>query len=90
MRYFLILVLSLCSSIIHAQTSTEEALILNQELEFLEESVKDIDIASSKSSESNEKNRDLTNSNLEKMYFSDSEDENAVSSRASAPKRRGL
>lgn len=90
MRYFLILVLSLCSSMIKAQSPTEEALILNQELEFLEESVKDIDIASSKSSESSEETGDFNSSNLEKMYFSDSEDENSVTTRASAPKRRGL
>lgn len=90
MRSFLILAFSLYSNILLARSATEEALILNQELEFLEESVKEIEMGSRITSGPIQENKTPNSPNLEKMYFNDSEDENSITTRSSAPKRRGF
>lgn len=70
-----------------AQTSSEEAIILNQELQFLENSAKDLRI-DPKVSEAAEKDS-VDESSLERAYFQDSE-RDEIRSRAAAPKRRSF
>ena len=82
----ILLVCALSLSFAWAQNSAEEAIILNQELQFLEDSIQNVEILSSnKVIRSNEQNLGEKLS-LEEQYFGDGEDN--VSTRAAAPKRR--
>lgn len=70
-----------------AQDSAEEALILNQELQFLEESANNVTILSATTPLSQERARPIDTDNLEEKYFgNDMEDK--VETRTAAPKRR--
>ena len=81
---FLVLVINLLLLKVFAKASTEDAIILNQELQFLEDSVKNIQ------STSHNKNFDTEKTNLEKTYFEDDMEEDSVSTKSSTQKRRGL
>lgn len=84
-----ILILSLITlSGAYAQTAAEEAIILNQELQFLEDSVNNIQsMALGGNTSNNSLNRALNEQSLEKTYFSDYQ-EDEVSTRSAVPKRR--
>jgi len=89
MRNILILGLSVLTLNAFANyTTAEEAMILNQELQFLEESVNNVQSVSL-----NEKGNSLENAlngeNLERKYFNDTV-EDSVNTRSAGPKRRGL
>ncbi len=82
-----LLPLALFSGSLLAETASEEAIILNQELQFLENSAKDIEyrpVAKVDSEESSSAGSKDTN--LERTYFSDSE-RDEIRTRAAAPKR---
>ena len=70
-----------------AQDSTEEAIILNQELQFLEESANDVKILTAKSTPTQERARPIDTQSLEQKYFGNDMEDN-VKTRAAAPKRR--
>lgn len=70
-----------------AQDSAEEALILNQELQFLEESANNVTILSATNVPTQERARPIDTDNLEEKYFGkDMEDK--IETRTAAPKRR--
>jgi hypothetical protein len=81
---FLVLVINLLLLKVFAEASTEDAIILNQELQFLEDSVKNIQ------STSQNENFEKEKTNLEKTYFEDDMEEDSVSTKSSTQKRRGL
>jgi hypothetical protein len=81
---FLVLVINLLLLKVFAEASTEDAIILNQELQFLEDSVKNIQ------STSQNENFETEKTNLEKTYFEDGMEEDSVSTKSSTQKRRGL
>lgn len=74
------------TSAIFAQDAAEEALILNQELQFLEESIKPIQVSTLEGSNLPSKSRSGEKPSLEKIYFGD--DSDSISSRTAAPKRK--
>jgi hypothetical protein len=84
----------LLSTIASAQDASEEAIILNNELQFLEDSAKDVDIIStstsapSRSFDRASQGLSAKGESLEDQYFTDTK-EDEVSSRKAAPKRRG-
>lgn len=80
--------LSLISASAFAQTSSEEAIILNQELQFLENSAKDLRI-DPRITEAAEKELSPDQMELERTYFQDSE-KDEIRTRAAAPKRRSF
>jgi hypothetical protein len=81
---FLVLVINLLLLKVFAEASTEDAIILNQELQFLEDSVKNIQ------STSQNENFETEKKDLEKTYFEDVMEEDSVSTKSSTQKRRGL
>lgn len=88
MRKILILTLSLTSFTALAQTAAEEAIILNQELQFLEDSVNNVQAVSVNTIDrEGAKNRAVNEESLEKTYFGETE-EDSVSTRTSGLKRR--
>jgi hypothetical protein len=90
MRKFLILGFAFLSLSAFAQTAAEEAMILNQELQFLEDSINNVQSVSINSMDENtSKDRALNEPSLERTYFGETE-EDVVSTRTSGPKRRGL
>jgi hypothetical protein len=93
MRTYLILALCLVSSNLLAdvnRTAAEEAIILNQELQFLEDSVGNIQSASLNNSDAAKRDRALNESKIENTYFGDDLEEDRVNTKASTQKRRGL
>lgn len=72
-----------------AQDGSEEAIILNQELQFLEDAANNVSInqITSDNSAIQERARPLNTESLEQQYFGD-DSEDAVSTRAAAPGRR--
>jgi hypothetical protein len=70
-----------------AQDSAEEALILNQELQFLEESANNVTILSANSVPTQEGARPIDTESLEQKYFGNDMEDN-VGVRTAAPKRR--
>lgn len=93
MRTYLILALCLVSSNLLAdvtRTAAEEAIILNQELQFLEDSVGNIQAASTNNSDAANRNRALNETRIENTYFGDDLEEDRVNTKASTQKRRGL
>ena len=70
-----------------AQDSAEEALILNQELQFLEESANNVTILSANSVPTQERARPIDTESLEQKYFGNEMEDN-VGTRTAAPKRR--
>lgn len=89
MRKILILALSTLSFGAFAQTAAEEAIILNQELQFLEDSVNTTQ-ALSINSLTPESNPAVNDESLERQYFNEMTEEDSVSTRTAGPKRRGL
>jgi hypothetical protein len=69
-----------------ALSETEEALILNQELQFLEDSVNTIKLPVAKQKTREIPAEENSEKSLEETYFGDSE-EDSVSTRASSRKR---
>lgn len=91
-RKILILALaSLTTGAIAQTTAAEEAIILNQELQFLEESVNNVQSVSVNTTDTAEsRDRAINNESLERTYFGETE-EDSVNTRTAAPqKRRGL
>lgn len=92
-RVFLILSTLIFASVAMAESANEEAIILNQELQFLEDSVSSAAAApsitnSNASSINNEEPGNVDNS-LERTYFPDAE-KDMIRSKAAAPKRRSF
>ncbi|MFP5384718.1 MAG: hypothetical protein ACLGHN_01475 [Bacteriovoracia bacterium] len=90
MKRFLILVLGLVSAGSYAQNATEEAIILNQELQFLEDSVNNVQSVSINTSPEARRSRALNEPSLETKYFGEDLEEDVVSTQTASPKRRGL
>lgn len=84
----ILILLSLFSVSGMAQTSSEEAIILNQELQFLENSAKDLRV-NPKLSELAQEELSPDESSLERAYFQDAE-KDEIRTRAAAPKRRSF
>lgn len=70
-----------------AQDAAEDALILNQELLFLEESANNVTILSTTTTPTQERSRPIDTKSLEERYFGN-DMEDSVGTRAAAPKRR--
>ncbi len=83
-----ILPLVLISSAAIAQTDSEEAIILNQELQFLENSAREIRLEP-QVSENEEAEKSSEETSLERTYFSDAE-RDEIRTRAAGPKRRSF
>ncbi len=90
MRKFVILALTAVTFSVFAQSEAEEAIILNQELQFLEESVRSVETVTVKSSDEAQRNRALNEPTLERRYFGEAVEEDVVNTRTAGPKRRGL
>jgi len=83
-KFLLISCLSL--SFAWAQSAEEEAIILNQELQFLEDSIQNVEIISSNRPIRGNSQTELGEQlSLEEQYFNS---EDNVSTRSAAPKRR--
>lgn len=88
MRKFILSILALTSLASYAQSEAEEAIILNQELEFLEDSVNRKEARAITPEAS--KDKALNEPSLEKTFFGNTTEEDAVSTRTASPKRRGI
>ena len=70
-----------------AETSSEEAIILNQEMQFLENSARDLEVIRPQvSARDDAEEKSPEDLNLERTYFSDSE-RDEIRTRAAAPRR---
>lgn len=88
MRKFLILALILTSTAALAQSAAEEAIILNQELQFLEDSVNNVQAVSINTTDTEaSRDRAINDESLERTYFGETE-EDTINTRTSAQKRR--
>ncbi|MBA2403647.1 MAG: hypothetical protein H0V66_02665 [Bdellovibrionales bacterium] len=83
---FLVLGLLLSTSI-WAQDSAEEALILNQELQFLEESANNVTVTSAAQVPTQERARPIDTKSLEERYFGEDTEDN-IKTKTAAPRRR--
>jgi hypothetical protein len=91
MRKFFILALGLLSLNALAQTAAEEAIILNQELQYLEDSVNNVQAISVNTSDTTTpKDRALNEPSLERKYFGEEVEEDSISTRTAGPKRRSF
>ena len=89
MRKILILTLAALSMNAFAQTAEEEAIILNQELQFLEDSVNNTQAVSINTLDVDaNRNRAINDEGLERTYFGGETEEDVVSTRTASPKRR--
>lgn len=89
MRKILILALTTLSLGVFAQTAEEEAIILNQELQFLEDSVNNVQAVSINTLDVNaDRDRAINESGLERRYFGEDLEEDTVSTKTAGPKRR--
>lgn len=89
MRKILILALAALSLGAFAQTAEEEAIILNQELQFLEDSVSNTQAVSINTQDVDaNRNRAINDEGLERTYFGEDTEEDVVSTRTAGPKRR--
>lgn len=88
-RKILILALATLTTGAFAQTTdAEEAIILNQELQFLEESVGNVQAVSVNTTDTAEsRDRAINNESLERTYFGETE-EDVVNTRTAAPQKR--
>ncbi len=88
MYKFLILTLILVSSAAFAQSTAEEAIILNQELQFLEDSVNNVQAVTVNTTDVEaSRNRAINDESLERTYFGETE-EDTINTRTSGQKRR--
>jgi hypothetical protein len=90
MKKSLLITLALTSASLGAMTASEEAIILNQELQFLQDSVSQIQNISISVDDESQKNRTLNRRSLERTYFGEDSEEDQVNTRTSGPKRRSL
>lgn len=89
MRKILILTLAALSFGVFAQTAEEEAIILNQELQFLEDSVNNVQAVSVNTLDVNaDRDRAINEGGLERKYFGEEIEEDTVSTRTAVPRRR--
>lgn len=90
MRKFLILSFVTVTGSLFAQSAQEEAIILNQELQFLEDSVSNVQALSLNVLDADKKrNETLNEKSLERTYFGGDEvEEDSVNTRTAGPKRR--
>lgn len=91
-RKILILALATLATAAYAQserTAAEEAIILNQELQFLEDSVNNVQAVSVNTTTEAAQSRDraINTDSLERTYFGETE-EDVVNTRTSAPQKR--
>jgi len=70
-----------------AQDSAEEALILNQELQFLEEAANNVTIISANQLPTQDSASPMDTKSLEEKYFGN-DLEDSIGTRTAAPKRR--
>lgn len=84
-RHFLVLIIAFTLNAAFALDAEEEAFILNQEMQFLEDSVSATQVTTLEGSKLPQKSN-----SLERIYFGDEKD--SISSKTAAPKRkaRGL
>ena len=90
MRKFFILALGLLTLNAFAQTAAEEAIILNQELQFLEDSVNNVQAVSINANDNKSKDKALNEPSLERTYFGEEVEEDTVNTRTAGPKRRSF
>jgi hypothetical protein len=90
MRKIFILAMGLFTMSAVAQTAAEEAIILNQELQFLEDSVSSVQAAAINPSKKSSTDKALNEPSLERTYFGETVEEDVVNTRTAGPKRRGL
>ena len=91
MRKILILALSTLSLSAFAQSAAEEAIILNQELQFLEDSINTTQALSINTLDVDaNRNRAINDESLERTYFGTDVEEDVVNTKTASPKRRGL
>jgi len=86
MNKFLLIGILLTTSV-WAQDTSEEALILNQELQFLEDSASDVTILSASEVPAQERAQPINTQSLEQKYFGN-DNEDSIRTRTAAPKRR--
>lgn len=89
MKTFIMLCLGILSFNGLAQTTEEEAIILNQELQFLEDSVRNVQSVSINTVDPlQDTNKALNEPSLERTYFGEDLEEDVVNTRTAAQKRR--
>lgn len=88
MAKILLFFASLLSLSVFALSVEEEALILNQELEFLESAARDLEVKTETAQVSREASSPENGPSLEDTYFGSESDE--VNVRRAAPKRRSF
>lgn len=69
-----------------AQDSSEEAIILNQELQFLEETANSISISAAPEVSPQQRARPIQSQSLEERYFGEGSDD-TIQTRTAAPRR---
>lgn len=90
MKTFIAAALLITATGAFAQSASEEAIILNQELQFLEDSVDSMAAAPTRTEPVAEvKSTEGENSSLEQKYFSD-EERDVLRTKRAAPKRRSF
>jgi hypothetical protein len=90
MRKIFILALTAAAITAFGQSEAEEAIILNQELQFLEESVRTVETVTVRARDEDRRNRALNEPTLERRYFGEAIEEDVVSTRTAGQRRRGL
>ena len=70
-----------------AQDASEEAIILNQELQFLEESANNVTVQARADKTLQERARPIETQSLEERYFGEGSDD-SIQTRTAAPKRK--
>lgn len=91
MRTFIISIMALTTVGLSAQTNeAEDAIIMNQEMEFLQDSVSRVQAqaARPKTPEAN-RQKAINERSLERTFFGE-EETDEVSTRTASPKRRGI
>ncbi len=86
LKIFLVSII-LTSSLGMAQDASEEAIILNQELQYLEESANNVNLGQGSANSKDDFSRPVSKSrSLENEYFGNDSEE-SISTKAAAPKR---
>lgn len=88
-KILLLISLFFCAHLV-AVTPTEEAIILNQELQFLQDSVGEIQNSAHFIDDESQKNRALNRPSLERTYFGEDSEVDTINTRTAGPKRRSL
>ena len=90
MKMYILLILTIYSFTSFAESiPSEEAIILNQEMQFLEESAQNVQIVSAQESRKTSPQPEQKTQGLEEEYFG-TEDTQTIKSKAAAPKRRSF